>query len=432
METESLLHQIRHAADGSLFAQLYAPDGSLSRLGQAKHRAETVLEHFVSSFPDTEHSDISLFSAPGRVEIGGNHTDHQHGCVLCGAIHLDMLCCAGKTALNRIRVVSEGFPPCEVPLDQLKPNPGEYGTTVSLIRGIASQISALGYPLSGADLYLTSDVPAGSGLSSSAAFEMVVCTALNTFFCGSSLSSIDIAKIGARSENVFFGKPSGLMDQLGCAVGGIIAVNFSDPDHPVVHQSEKDPTSFGYSLFLVDTRSDHQDLTDAYAAIPREMGAVATYFGKRVLAEVPESDFRAAIPQLRAACGDRAVLRALHFYSENQRAVQMACALSSGSFDRFLSLVTESGLSSALCLENTFSVLAPEKQAIPLALEIGRQVLNGSGAIRVHGGGFAGAILAFVPETLIPVFQREMEQVFGSGCCRLLSFRPVAACRITF
>ena len=432
MDTEFLHRQIENPPENSLFTQLYAPGRNPERLEQAKRRAEYVVSGFDSAFPDTAHSETGLFSAPGRVEIGGNHTDHQRGCVLCGAINLDMLCCAGRTDLGRIRLVSEGFPPCEVSLDKLEPDPSEFGTTDSLIRGIASQIVALGYPISGADLFLVSDVPAGSGLSSSAAFEMAVCSVLNSFFCKDALSSVKMAEIGARSENAFFGKPSGLMDQLGCAVGGVIAVDFKDPAAPEVIRIEKDPTSFGYSLCLVDTRSGHQDLTDAYAAIPEEMRSIARFFGKTVLREVPEEDFRSALPQLRAACGDRAVLRALHFYSENRRAVQESEALSCGDFHAFLSLVTESGASSALCLENTFCIHTPKQQAIPLALEIGRQVLHGSGAIRVHGGGFAGCVQAFVPHSLLPDFHAEMEQVFGSGCCLILAFRSVAACRVTF
>jgi galactokinase len=430
---ETLVKQIQNVSAGQgLFASLYAPGRDAGALERAKTRAVRAVEQFASSFADVPHQEVSLYSAPGRVEIGGNHTDHQHGCVLCGAIHLDMLCCAGKNGLDRIRVVSEGFSPCEVSLSCLDPDPDEYGTTVSLIRGIASQISALGYPLSGADLYLTSEVPPGSGLSSSAAFEIVVCSVFNSMFCANRLTSVDMAKIGAKSENLFFGKPSGLMDQLGCSVGGVIAVDFSNLENPNIRKITNDPNSFGYSLCLVDTRSDHQDLTDNYAAIPTEMGSVARFFGSQVLSEVPEPAFRAAIPKLRPVCGDRAVLRAIHFYAETKRAVQMSDALSDGNFQRFLSLVTESGLSSALCLENTFSIRTPDRQAIPLALEIGRQILNGAGAIRVHGGGFAGAVQAFVPLSLVPAFQEGMEQVFGPGCCLFLSFRSAAACQITF
>ena len=394
-----------------------------------RERAGRVISAFAERFPD--HADgAALFSAPGRTEIGGNHTDHQHGCVLCGSVDLDMLACAAPNGLREIRVYSEGYGGLSVSLDALSPRDDERDTTAALVRGVAAGIQALGYALSGFDAYVHSNVIAGSGLSSSAAFEVLIGTILNRFFCAGALDSVTIAKISQMAERDYYGKPCGLMDQMGSAVGGAVAIDFSDPENPVVERSDYDFSASGHALCIIDTGSSHDDLTDDYAAVAQEMHAVAAFFAKPVLREVPEELFRTEMNAVRAACGDRAVLRARHFYSDNRRAVLEADALREGDFSRFLALVNESGLSSVCDLENIWSPTHPGRQAISLALSVGRELLGSKGAIRVHGGGFAGTVQAFVPENLLESFRTGMEAVFGEGKCHVLFIRPLGGCEI--
>lgn len=364
-----------------------------------------------------------IFSAPGRTELGGNHTDHQHGRVLCAAVELDIMACAAPNGLDVIRIHSEGYVPFEIPVGSSAPVPGEENTSAALVRGIAARIGELGYPVGGFDAYIVSEVLPGSGLSSSAAFEVLMGTIINHFFCGGRLRPEEIAQIGQYAENVYFGKPCGLMDQMASAVGGAVAIDFADPTAPAVRRIDFDFAATGYALCIVDTRSEHGDLTEDYAAITREMGAVAACFGKEHLRDVDESEFRDAIPDIRTQCGDRAVLRALHFFAENKRAALEAEALEQGDFPRFLALVNESGNSSAMLLENLWSPAAPHRQAMTLALAIGRELLGGSGAIRVHGGGFAGTVQAFVPDNILSAFTAGMESIFGAGCCHALKVR---------
>ena len=386
-------------------------------------------ERFSERFGESAGS-AALFSAPGRTEIGGNHTDHQHGCVLCGSVDLDMLACAAPNGLREIRVYSEGYGASVVTLDDLSPRAEERGTTVSLVRGVAAGIAALGYPVSGFDACVHSNVIAGSGLSSSAAFEVLIGTILNRFFCENRLDSIAIAKISQMAERDYYGKPCGLMDQMGSAAGGAGAIDFSDPENPVVERLDYDFAASGHALCIIDSGSSHDDLTEDYAAVAREMAAVAACFGKQFLRDVPEELFRAELNRVREACGDRAVLRARHFYSENRRAALEAEALREGDFQRFLALVNESGLSSVCDLENIWSPAHPQRQAVSLVLSVGRELLGGKGAIRVHGGGFAGTVQAFVPLTLLEPFRAGIEAVFGEGKCHVLSIRPDGGCEI--
>ncbi len=383
-------------------------------------RIDNLKEKFRSLFPESEPV---IFSAPGRTELGGNHTDHQHGRVLCAAVELDILACAAPNGTDKIRIHSEGYAPFEVAIVDTAPVLGEENTSAALVRGIAARISELGYAVGGFDAYVVSEVLPGSGLSSSAAFEVLTGTIINHFFCADKLRPEEIAQIGQYAENVYFGKPCGLMDQMASAVGGAVAIDFADPASPVVRRIDFDFTASGYTLCIIDTRSEHGDLTEDYAAITREMGAVAARFGKEHLRDVDENTFRAAIPEIRKICGDRAVLRALHFFAENKRAALEAEALEQGDFARFLALVNESGNSSALLLENLWSPAAPARQALTLALAIGKELLGGRGAIRVHGGGFAGTVQAFVPNDILTDFTAGMESIFGSGCCHALKVR---------
>ena len=416
-----LLLTLRSGEGGSALRPLYAPDGDKTALEAARSRSVHVVESFIAQFGDAPSA--ALFSGPGRTEIGGNHTDHQHGHVLCGSVDLDTLACAAPNGLNVIRVVSEGYPAVEVSLDSLLPREEEQNSSAALVRGVAAGLRSLGYALSGFDAYAVSNVIAGAGLSSSASFEVLLGNIFNRFFCGGKLDPVTIAKVGQYAENVYFGKPCGLMDQMGSSVGGAVAIDFNDPADPVVNPVDYDFAQSGHALCIVDTGSCHADLTDDYADITREMGAVAAHFGKQFLRDVPEADFRAAIPILRAECGDRAVLRAMHFFNDDRRAVLEAQALKDNDFDRFLALINESGLSSELLLQNIWSPGAPKEQAVSLALTIGKELLGGEGAIRVHGGGFAGTIQAFVPNELLGSFKFGMEAVLGKGKCHILRIR---------
>ncbi len=427
---ENLLRALRAGDYDHSLAGLYALDGRAESLEAARDRAIRVVENFQKTYHPRPDSQAALFSGPGRTEIGGNHTDHQHGRVLCGSVDLDMLSCAAPNGLRVIRIRSEGYPPLEVDLDKLLPREAERNTSAALVRGVAAKISEMGYTLSGFDAYVVSSVLSGSGLSSSAAYETLLGNIINTFFCGGELTAIQIAKIGQYAENVYFGKPCGLMDQMGSSVGGAVAIDFADPAAPAVEQVSYDFTASGHALCIVDTGSCHADLTDDYADITREMGAVAAYFGKQVLRDVPEEDFFEAISSLRVCCGDRAVLRAMHFYEDDRRAVEEAKALAAGDFQGFLDLVNQSGQSSALHLQNTWSPADPKQQAIPISLALGKRLLDGAGAIRVHGGGFAGTIQAFVPNDRVEAFRKGMERVLGTGRCHILHIRPQGGCMI--
>ena len=403
-----------------------ALDGALSELytdlPAARERAQRVIRGWQQAFGRGDEAEVLLVSAPGRTELGGNHTDHQHGRVLCGSVDLDALACVGFNGLDRIRVCSEGYGTAEAELDHLEPVAGEEGTTCALVRGVAAGMAEQGLALRGFDAYAVSDVPAGSGLSSSAAYEVLLGTAMNALF-GGDLDAVTLAKIGQRAENLWFGKPCGLLDQTACAVGGAAAVDFSDPAQPVVERVEFDFSACGYALCIIDTRSDHADLTDAYAAIPAEMKAVAACFGKSVLREVDEAEFVANLPQVRQQTGDRAVLRAMHFFAENRRAAEQAEALKRGNFEEYLRLVNQSGQSSRNLLQN-ISAGDPAHQAVALVLARGEQLLGGRGAIRVHGGGFAGTVQAYVPHDLLQAFWDGMEALLGAGACRVTCIRP--------
>ena len=422
----TLLSSLRAGDHDKALAALYALDGAQNSLDRARGRACRVVQSLMDTFSPAENA--ALFSGPGRTEIGGNHTDHQHGRVLCGSVDMDMLACAAPNGKNIIRIQSEGYPALEIGLDDLSVREEEKNTSAALVRGVAARVRELGFTLAGFDACVTSTVLSGSGLSSSAAYETLVGNIFNHFCCEDKLDPVTIAKIGQYAENVYFGKPCGLMDQMGSSVGGAVFIDFNDPANPVVERVDYDFTRSGHALCIVDTASSHGDLTDDYADITKEMGAVAAHFVRTVLRDVPLEDFHAAVPALRQECGDRAVLRAMHFYSDDRRAVQEAGALKKGNFEAFLNMVNASGLSSSLCLQNTWSIHDPKQQAIPLALTVGEHLLDGMGAIRVHGGGFAGTIQAWVPEEYLTVFKNGIEELFGPGKCHVLHIRPVGGC----
>ena len=364
-----------------------------------------------------------LFSAPGRTELSGNHTDHQHGRVLAAAVNLDTKAEVRENGENVIRVFSRGFGLSEIDLTVLEPQEEEKGSTRALIRGVAAAIAQRGFELHGFDAYVWSNVLPGSGLSSSAAFEVLIGTILN-HLCSSSLTPVEIAQIGQYAENVFFGKPCGLMDQTASSVGNVVTIDFEDNSAPVVTPIDFDFASCGYSLCIIDSGADHADLTDEYAAIPGELKAVCRSFGKEFLREIPEDEFYAGLVKARAAAGDRAILRAIHIYEENKRVAKQADALANGDFEGFLSHVKASGDSSWMYLQNVIPTGNTSHQELALAIALCDKLLGGRGACRVHGGGFAGTLQAFVPVDMLDGFKNAIESVLGEGSCHVLSIRP--------
>ena len=369
------------------------------------------------------------FSAPGRTEISGNHTDHQHGCVLAAAVNLVTVAEVTLNHYGLIRVQSEGYPVVEVNLNDLSVHEEEKNTTAALIRGVAAAFYQRGAELRGFDAKVHSTVLPGSGLSSSAAFEVLIGTICNELFFGKQLNAVEIAQIGQYAENVYFGKPCGLMDQTASSVGGMVFIDFADPAAPVVEKIDFDFTAAGHALCIIDSGADHADLTEEYAAIPGELKRVCQFFGKDVLREIPEADFLGALPQLRHQVPDRAILRAVHFYQENSRVQRQAQALRDGDFDAFLRLVSESGRSSWMYLQNITPAGATEHQDVAVALALCDTLLRGRGAFRVHGGGFAGTVQAFVPLEMLDSFKEGMEQVLGEGKCHVLSIRSEGGIR---
>ena len=364
------------------------------------------------------------FSAPGRTEIGGNHTDHQRGHVLAAAVNLDTLAAVRENGTDEIRILSQGYPMCTVRLSQLEPVQAEINTTPALVRGVAARFAQLGCGVKGFDAYCTSTVLPGSGLSSSAAFEVLVGTIINHLFFGGKATQPEIAQIGQYAENVFFGKPSGLMDQMASAVGNLVTIDFYDKDAPAIVPVNFDFSACGHALCIIDSRASHAELTDEYAAIPTEIKKVCAHFGKEVLSQIPEADFYAAIPALRAECGDRAVLRCIHFYGDDARVPQQVAALEAGDFDRFLELVKQSGQSSWMYLQNVIPAGYKEHQDMAVSLALCQHYLHGKGAYRVHGGGFAGTVQAFVPFELLDSFRTGIDGALGQGSCHVLSIRP--------
>ena len=364
------------------------------------------------------------FSAPGRTEIGGNHTDHQRGRVLAAAVNLDTRTAVRVNGTGTIRILSKGYPMCQVDLAELTPVESEINSTPALIRGVAARFAQMGCQVRGFDAYCESTVLPGSGLSSSAAYEVLIGTIINGLFFDGTVSQPEIAQIGQYAENVFFGKPCGLMDQMASAVGNLVTIDFFDKDHPVIEPVDFDFASCGHALCIIDSQASHADLTDEYAAIPGELKAVCAHFGKDVLSQIPETDFFAELPALRKECGDRAVLRAIHFYQENARVPQQVAALKAGDFDAFLALVKQSGYSSYMYLQNVIPAGYKAHQDVAVSLALCEHYLNGRGAYRVHGGGFAGTVQAFVPFDLLDTFKAGIDAVLGDGACHVLSIRP--------
>jgi len=376
-----------------------------------------------------ESDEVMLFSAPGRSEIGGNHTDHQLGRVLAATVTVDTRAVVAPRDDNVVRIHSQGYTPLCVTLDQLAPNAAEENASEALVRGIAERFTQTGRKVGGFDAVTASDVPKGSGLSSSAAFSILVSTIFSELYNDGEISPVEQALASKYAENKHFGKPSGLMDQLACAVGGFVTIDFEQPDEPKIEKIDCDLAALGYGICIVNCGGNHADLTPEYAAVTKEMGEVAQVFGKTVLREVDEAAFYDSLGQLRKTVSDRAILRAMHFFGDNARVPLQAEALKSHNIETFRRLMNESGRSSFMLLQNVCPTDANER-GLALALGLSERMLKGLGAWRVHGGGFAGTILALVPLEMMADYQAQMERVFGPGCCYRFAVRPVGGIKI--
>lgn len=414
----TMTEKIRSGGYDKAFTRLYGAD----QVAAQRERYAQAVAGFAAVFGE-DGAPLMLFSAPGRTEIGGNHTDHNHGRVLAGSVDLDVIAVV-RPATGTVRVQSEGFPMDTVALDRLEPVEEEKNRSASLIRGTAARFAQLGYTVGGFDAYTTSNVLKGSGLSSSAAFEVLIGVILNHLYNGGRVEPVEIAQIAQYAENVFFGKPCGLMDQMASSVGNIITIDFADTAHPVIEQVDFDFSATGHALCIVDVGGNHADLTHEYAAVPAEMKAVAKSLGVDYLRQTDMAMLLKNIPALRQQHGDRAVLRAIHFLRDNARVPQQVAALRAGDFERFKQLVIASGHSSFEYLQNVYAPCAVEEQGMSLALALAQGVLDGCGAWRVHGGGFGGTTQNFVPLGKLEEFRTVMESVFGVGSCHVLSIRP--------
>lgn len=401
---------------------MYACDKDAAK--KYAERFTNVIGEFCETFG--RPAELSLFSAPGRTEIGGNHTDHQHGRVLAAGVNLDVIAAAAPNGTNLVRIKSEGYPQDTIDLSDLEVHEDQYEKAISLIRGVLKRFTEKGYKIEGFDAYTTSNVLKGSGLSSSAAFEVLVGTIINGMFAENGVDAVEIAKIGQYAENVYFGKPSGLMDQMASSVGSVVAIDFADTEKPLVRKVDFNLAKYGYALCIIDSGADHADLTYEYAAIPADMKKIAAYFGKKYLREVDKADFMANLADIRKTVrDDRAVLRAFHFFRDNEFALEETEAIKNNDFDEFLRLNRESGRSSYMYLQNVYPASMPEGQAVAVTLAMCDELLGSRGSYRVHGGGFAGTVQAFVPLDMLAGFKSGIEAVVGKDMCHVLSIRPV-------
>ncbi len=403
-----------------LFQELYGTDAAT--LKEQADRYASLMSEFEKTYGT---DDVALFSSPGRTEIGGNHTDHNYGRVLAGAVNLDMVAVAAKNNSNIIRIKSVGYPEFQVDLSDLSIDESQFYTSASLVRGICARMKEVGYEIGGFDACVEGRVPRGSGLSSSASFEVLVGAIVNNLFNDGKMGAVENAIISQWSENNYFGKPCGLMDQTACSVGGLITIDFEDPSKPIVKEVDFDFVSTGFALVITDVGGGHDDPASQaeYASLPTEMKAVAAELGAKVLREVTLEQIVEKIPEIRKKTGDRAILRAYHFQGDNQRVVDQVAALEANDFEAFLKMVIESGYSSYMYNQNIFDVVHKDEQVVSLALALSEMVLKGSGAWRVHGGGFGGTIQAFVPQNKLDEYVDTLEHVYGKGSCHKLFIR---------
>ncbi len=411
--------------NNSAFKELYGTNEEV--LKKQAQRYKSLIEKFKNDFGT---SDMMLFSSPGRTEIGGNHTDHNYGRVLAGAVNLDNIAVAAKNNTDIVKIESAGYPAFEVDLTNLSPDKKENYTSVSLVRGISARMKELGFHIGGFDCCIDGAVPVGSGLSSSASFEVLIGAIISHLFNKGKLDAVQNALIGQYAENVFFGKPCGLMDQTACAVGGLVTIDFENPSKPIVKKVNFDFVATGFALVITDTGGNHADLNDEYASLPTDMKAVAAELGAKVLRQVSLEQVLEITPKIREKVGDRAILRAIHFEGDNQRVVEQVAALERNDFKAFLEMVVDSGFSSYMYNQNVYPVNNVKEQGVSLALALSDIVLKGKGAWRVHGGGFAGTIQAFVPKNLLDKYISTLEHVFGKDSCHKLFIRQKGADKI--
>lgn len=422
--TKLLIEEFKSGTHRDLLSDIYIDEG---KLDYQTERYIKALESFETNFGETE---VSIFSAPGRSEIGGNHTDHQHGHVLAASINNDAIAIVKPTDDGIVKVISDNSPLITVDISNIDKLVEEEGTTVSLIKGVLAGLKDRNYSLGGFTTFITSDVLIGAGLSSSAAFETIIGTIVSGLYNDMKISAVEIAIIGQFAENVYFGKPCGLMDQMACSVGNLVHIDFADPANPVIEKVEFDISSHGYSLCITDTKGSHADLTADYAAIPIEMKKVASFFGKEFLRDVSLEDIFSNISALRTSYGDRAVLRAIHFIEENKRVIKEVEALKTGDIDTFFATLKASGDSSFKYLQNVYTNHDIEHQNVSIALCASDAALGSNGTNRVHGGGFAGTIQAFVKNESVAAYKEVMDNIFGQGACSILKIRKYGGMKV--
>lgn len=422
--TKILVQEFKVGQYAERLKDIYVDDAVLD---YQKERYIKAIEEFEKLYGEQE---VEIYSAPGRSEVGGNHTDHQYGKVLAASINLDAIAIVAKTDDSIIDIKSEGYDRIQVHLDSLQPRKEEEGSSEALTRGVAARLKEEGYVIGGFQAYATSDVLNGAGMSSSAAYEVLVGNILSGVYNEGKASPILLAQIGQYAENEYFGKPCGLMDQMASSVGGLINIDFEDPKHPKVKQVKVDFEEYGHSLCIVDTKGSHADLTDDYAAIPQEMKQVANFFEEDVLRKVDKNEFYLNLPKIREILGDRAVLRAIHLFEENKRVDEQVQALEQHDFETFKKLIKASGDSSFKYLQNVYSSHEINNQSVSIGLAISDIILQGKGVSRVHGGGFAGTIQAFVPNDIVDIYKKDIEHVFGEGSCHVLKVRKYGGMKV--
>lgn len=425
VKTSVLKEQLTQGVFEKKLLDIYVDE---SRIGYQTERYLMAVEKYEQLYGEDE---VAVYSAPGRSEVGGNHTDHQHGEILAASINLDAIAVVKKLDGPIVRVVSDGYKEIVIDVNDLSLKEEEKETTKALIKGVLAGAKERGYQIGGFQGYMASDVLIGAGLSSSAAFETLIGTILSYLYNDGMMEPVINAMIGQYAENVYFGKPCGLMDQMACSVGNLVHVNFANPAAPAVEKVDFDLNEYGYSLCITDTKGSHADLTADYAAVPAEMKSVAAFFGKDVLLEVTMEDVMGNISAIRRKCGDRAVLRAIHFICENGRVRKEAAALKEGKIEEFLAAVKASGDSSYKYLQNVYSNHDIAHQNVSLALAVSEIALEGgAGVSRVHGGGFAGTVQAFVKDENVAEYLNKMDQVFGKGACSVLKIRKYGGIKV--
>lgn len=424
METRRIISEIENGNYDNLFLDIYVDEDKIS---YQKQRYVNAIESYIEEFGE---DDVEIYSAPGRSEVGGNHTDHQHGEILAASINLDAIGIVKKTDDMKVSILSKGYTLTTISLENLDMQEEEKETTIALIKGVVAGLANRGYKIGGFKAYITSDVLIGAGLSSSAAYETLIGNIVSGLYNNMSVSAEEIAIIGQFAENVYFGKPCGLMDQMACSVGNMVHVDFADINNPKVEKVTFDLNKYGYSLCITDTKGSHADLTADYAAVPEEMKKVAAFFGKEVLLGLTVDDILENIVKVREQVGDRGVLRALHFIRENERVQKEVSYLSDEDIEGFLKTVAASGNSSYKYLQNVYSNADVQHQNVSLALAISEDFLGDNGVSRVHGGGFAGTIQAFVKNDIVTEYQKIMDKVFGQGACSVLKIRKYGGMKV--